>query len=178
MLQVYKRTVCQILNALFVAFVIVFITGCSDADNSAGLPESAPVVSQKASADAVQPVEITVYQSPTCGCCKEWVEHLRAEGFTVVTHDMENMDSVKKSAGIPKHLQSCHTALVEGYTIEGHVPAADIKRLLVKRPKIAGLTAPGMPMKSPGMQAPDLPPKDYDVLAFTEDGKAAVFTKY
>ncbi len=88
------------------------------------------------------------------------------------------MDPIKRSAGIPDPLQSCHTALVEGYVIKGHVPAADIKQLLKKRPNIAGLTAPGMPMKSPGMQAPKLAPKDYAVLTFTEDGKTSVFTKY
>jgi len=168
----------QTAAALVTALIIGFITGCSDNSNSSK-PANAPAVSQKESASTTtKPIEITVYKSPTCGCCKGWVDHLRAEGFVVTTHDNENMDPIKKSAGIPGHLESCHTALVEGYAIEGHVPAADIRQLLNERPKIAGLTAPGMPMKSPGMQAPGLAPKGYDVLAFTENGKTTVFTQY
>ncbi|MFC1602049.1 DUF411 domain-containing protein [Pseudomonadota bacterium] len=154
-------------TSLIAALFIGFATG-SNAGNSS---DSTPVNSAK-------PIEITVYKSPSCGCCKGWVDHLRTEGFNVITHDHQNMDPIKKSAGIPGNLQSCHTALVEGYAIEGHVPAADIKKLLKNRPNIAGLTAPGMPMKSPGMQAAHLAPKDYDVLAFGKNGKTAVFTKY
>ena len=149
------------------AFFIGFIADCNAGNSSASLPSN-----------SAKPIEITVYKSPTCGCCKGWVDHLRTEGFHVITHDKQDMDPIKRSAGIPDHLQSCHTALVEGYAIEGHVPAADIKKLLNQHPKITGLTAPGMPMKSPGMQAPTSPPKDYDVLAFTKDGKSTVFTKY
>lgn len=154
-----------------ISLIAALFTGAAASANADNSNEGTP-------ANSAEPVEITVYKSPTCGCCKGWVDHLRTEGFHVITHDNQNMAPIKKAAGIPDNLQSCHTALAGGYAIEGHVPAADIKKLLKTRPNIAGLTAPGMPMKSPGMQADHLPPKDYDVLAFSENGKTTVFTKY
>ncbi len=122
---------------------------------------------------------ITVYKSATCGCCTEWVDHLRHEGFTVVAEDREDLDLFKASVGVPRDLQSCHTALIDGYVIEGHVPANDIKRLLIEMPAVTGLTAPGMPMRSPGMQESGLPPKGYDVLSFNKNsGKWMIFSRY
>lgn len=135
----------------------------------------APVAAEK---QAAALPTITVYKSATCGCCTEWVDHLRDEGFTVVAENREDLDSIKASAGVPKDLQSCHTALIDGYVIEGHVPANDIKRLLVELPAVTGLTAPGMPMRSPGMQEPGLPPRGYDVLSFNKQGKRATFSRY
>lgn len=123
-------------------------------------------------------LEITVYRSPTCGCCHKWVETLEKDGFTVSMHDSDDMDSVKQSFGLQSHLHSCHTGTIGGYVIEGHVPAADIRRLLNEKPKAAGLTAPGMPRHSPGMQPVDEQPKDYDVLLFDTEGKTAVYTSY
>lgn len=122
--------------------------------------------------------EIVMYKSPNCGCCSDWADSLRKEGFTVVENQREDMDRVKASYGVPDKLSSCHTATVDGYVIEGHVPAADVKRLLDEKPAVVGLTAPGMPMNSPGMQAPGMPPKNYDVLAFDKDGKATLFSHY
>ncbi|MCF6283036.1 MAG: DUF411 domain-containing protein [Candidatus Polarisedimenticolaceae bacterium] len=121
---------------------------------------------------------ITVYKSATCGCCNDWVDHLREEGFTVMTEDRDDLTSVKASMGVPEDLQSCHTALVAGYVIEGHVPAADIKRLLIEMPAVTGLTAPGMPMQSPGMQRPGLAPKGYDVLSFNKQGQRDLYRRY
>ena len=126
-----------------------------------------------------QPIaEITVYKSPTCGCCKDWIDHLRAEGFTVKGIDRHDMPQVKAYFGIDRPLQSCHTAVVDGYLIEGHVPASDIKRLLREKPSVLGLSAPGMPQKSPGMQADHLPPRDYDVLSFDQRGRVELFRRY
>lgn len=122
--------------------------------------------------------EITVYKSPTCGCCTGWAEHLRRAGFTVVEKARDDMESIKQRLGVPDRLASCHTAVVDGYVIEGHVPADDIRRLLRDKPPIAGLAAPGMPQRSPGMQPPGLPPKDYDVLSFDAMGRTDVFTRY
>lgn len=120
--------------------------------------------------------DVTVYKSPTCGCCKAWVDHLRANGFNVTAKDMSDMDQVKAKLGVPPKLSSCHTATVNGYVIEGHVPAADIKRLLAEKPKVSGLTAPGMPMGSPGMEGPH---KDsYDVLAFDTKGETRVYAHH
>lgn len=126
-------------------------------------------------ASAAAPV-IEVYKTPTCGCCKEWMKHLQANGFQVKAHDVDNTAPYRAKAGIPEHLGSCHTAKVGGYAIEGHVPAGDIKRLLDSRQKAIGLTAPGMPMGSPGMEGPH---KDqYDVLLVKEGGKTTVFQRH
>ncbi len=123
--------------------------------------------------------EITVYKTATCGCCNAWVEHLRNAGFSVTAHDVgqDQLNNRKQAAGLPYDLASCHTAHVDGYTIEGHVPAADIRRLLEERPDAAGLTVPGMPVGSPGMEHGDR--RDpYDVLIFDEDSNTEVFTSH
>ncbi len=121
---------------------------------------------------------IDMYKSPTCGCCGDWASHMRQAGFTVTEHKRDNMNAIKKQYGVPKSLESCHTALIGGYIIEGHVPAKDVARLLKERPDIVGLTAPGMPMKSPGMQKEGLPTEGYDVLSFNGSGKTEVFAHY
>jgi hypothetical protein len=121
---------------------------------------------------------ITVYKSSTCLCCSKWVDHLRASGFAATVHDEEEMDRIKDELGVPKAMRSCHTAVADKYLIEGHVPASDIRRLLVERPKIAGLAAPGMPAQSPGMAEPGAKPQGYDVLAFQTDGSARTFARY
>jgi len=126
------------------------------------------------------PSTVTVYKSSTCPCCDDWVKHMSKEGFQVTTEVRDNdMDRIKASNGVTDKLASCHTAKVGGYVIEGHVPASDVKRLLKEKPaNIIGLTAPGMPMKSPGMQAEGLPPKNYNVIAIKKDGTTEVFTRY
>ena len=119
---------------------------------------------------------ITVYKSPTCGCCKNWIAHLEDNGFKVIARDTRNMDSVKREQGVPASMASCHTALVDGYIIEGHVPATAIKRLLKEKPAVAGLAVPGMPMGSPGMEGPR---KDrYNALMFNRSGDAAIYESY
>lgn len=117
---------------------------------------------------------ITVYKSPTCGCCAMWVEHLEAAGFDVTSVDRTDMGVVKDSLGVPGDLSSCHTAVVDGYVVEGHVPAAQVTRLLEERPDALGLAVPGMPIGSPGMEMGDR--RDpYDVLLVGEGGEAAVY---
>ncbi len=120
--------------------------------------------------------EVTVYKSPTCGCCKAWVKHLQANGFTVTAKDVPDVEPYKQANGVPPTLGSCHTARVNGYTIEGHVPAADIQRLLKERPKVRGLAVPGMPAGSPGMEG--LFTQRYDVLTFDQDGRTAVYARH
>lgn len=123
--------------------------------------------------------EATVYKSATCPCCDGWIKHLGKEGFKTSTIIRDDMDQIKAANGITPQLASCHTAKVGGYVIEGHVPASDVKRLLKEKPAdVVGLTAPGMPMKSPGMQAEGLAPKGYDVLAIKKDGSTEVYTRY
>ncbi len=120
---------------------------------------------------------IVVHRTPWCGCCGDWVDHLRADGFDVTVHEHEDLSPVRIRLDVPVALGSCHTAEVEGYAIEGHVPAADIRRLLSERPEgVRGLAVPGMPVGSPGMEMGDR--RDpYDVVAFGEDGHQ-VFTEY
>ena len=123
-----------------------------------------------ASGAAAESGTIEVYKTPTCGCCVKWIEHLEAAGFEVKTTNLPDLDSLKANNGVPPKLASCHTGLIEGYVIEGHVPAADILRLLKEKPRVAGLAVPGMPMGSPGMEHTDSRRHQaYEVIAFGED---------
>ena len=131
---------------------------------------------EKASAASSPMAPITVHKSPTCGCCANWVTYLRSEGFQVDVVDHDDLGPIKARYGVRPKLRSCHTASVGGYVIEGHVPADDIRRLLLERPSVIGLTAPGMPQMSPGMHSVE--PKGYDVLTFDEFGNLSVFSKY
>jgi hypothetical protein len=120
---------------------------------------------------------MTVYKSPTCGCCSGWVEYMQEEGFKVNSIDTNDMDSVKTRLGLTDpRLHSCHTAVIDGYIVEGHVPADDVKRLLSEKPAILGLTAPGMPMMSPGMASRT--PQGYDVLSVDEAGIPYLWSAY
>jgi hypothetical protein len=121
---------------------------------------------------------ITVYKSASCGCCAKWVDHLRANGFAPAVHDEADMDAIKDDLGVPKNVRSCHTALAGRYLVEGHVPAADLRRLLKDRPALAGLAVPGMPKSTPGMAMPGETPEPYEVVSFTRDGKTAVFARH
>jgi hypothetical protein len=116
---------------------------------------------------------ITVYKTPTCGCCRSWVEHLRKNGFQVKTVDRPDLTTIKRQHGVPEPLSSCHTAIVDGYTIEGHVPADVIRKLLQERPQVAGLAVPGMPMGSPGMEDPSSEP--YEVYTFDRNGPKEIY---
>lgn len=119
---------------------------------------------------------VTVYKDPDCGCCKAWVEYLRKHGFRVDAKDTRDLDQINANLGVPGSLVSCHTAMVGGYIIEGHVPAGDIQRLLKQKPKIAGLAVPGMPAGSPGMDGS--PSVHYQVIAFERSGKTHVFANH
>ena len=121
---------------------------------------------------------VDVYKSATCGCCSKWVEHLKGNGFTVRTTNREDLAEFKASKGVPRRVQSCHTAVVNGYVIEGHVPASDVQRLLKERPAIVGLAVPGMPIGSPGMEVAGRKVQPFDVLAFDKDGQTRVFASH
>lgn len=164
------------------------LAACSPSrvDDGAGAP--ADVASAAATTVPAQPAAaagaaaalpvMTVYKSPTCGCCKNWVDHVEAEGFQVEVHDLDDMSEIKAEAGVPERARSCHTAIVGGYAIEGHVPAATIKRLLREKPGVAGLAVPGMPTGSPGMEVPGQPADKYDVVAFDRDGALTVYESH
>lgn len=121
--------------------------------------------------------DIQVYKSPTCGCCGDWVDHLKANGFDVSVTETNNLNPIKADAGLTPALASCHTAFVGDYVIEGHVPAQDIHRLIEQAPDAKGLSVPGMPAGSPGMEMGDRK-DDYQVLLFNAEGQTRVFSSY
>ncbi len=128
---------------------------------------------------AQQRTLVEVWKDPNCGCCADWVKHLEAQGFAVKVNDTGNT-AARKRLGIPEKLGSCHTALVEGYALEGHVPASDIRRLLKEKPQAVGLAVPGMPIGSPGMDGPAYGGRvdPYEVLLVAKDGSTRVFQRH
>jgi hypothetical protein len=126
---------------------------------------------------ASTPQAITVYRDPGCRCCGGWMEHLTAQGFEPENVEVADMDALKQESGIPADLASCHTAFIQGYWIEGHVPVADIQRLLAEQPDIAGIAVPGMPVGTPGMESGDRR-DSFAVLSLDKQGHTAVFNQY
>ena len=120
---------------------------------------------------------MTIYRSPTCGCCGKWEDHARSNHFVINDIISDDMQAIKKKYGIPEKLASCHTAIVDGYVIEGHVPVADIEKLLKIKPKVVGIAAPGMPMGSPGMEMGGKQ-DDYDVVSFDGSGNYQIFSEH
>ena len=123
---------------------------------------------------AQKPIAITVYKTATCGCCAKWVDHLRANGFAPDVTNLTDLVGIKAKYKVPAEAESCHTAIVNGYVVEGHVPASEIHKLLKQRPVVLGLAAPKMPIGSPGMEGPGAKP--YDVVTFDKTGKLKVFS--
>jgi len=141
----------------------------------ASTPVAAPAA-PAAAVDALPPV--LVHKSASCGCCGAWVDHLRDAGFTVRVNETEDLNPIKERLGVPYGKGSCHTAEVGGYMVEGHVPAGDIKRLLLERPQGKGLVLPGMPMGSPGMEVPDGTVEPYTVELVAPDGQTRPFAQH
>jgi hypothetical protein len=157
----------KLVHIVPTAILAGLLAACSSTPSAPPAPESpAPA----ASAEKL----VVVHKSPTCGCCSKWEDHLRASGYTVDSRLSDDMPAVKAEAGVPSKLASCHTATIGGYVVEGHVPADAIDRLLRERPDAKGLTAPGMPPGSPGMEAPGHE-KPFDVLLLKHDGSTEVF---
>ncbi len=128
-------------------------------------------------AEVVKPLEIEVYRSPTCGCCSKWIDHLKEKQFIVKDYVVDDVQIVKDKYGVPKNMASCHTALINGYVVEGHVPAKDILRLLKNKPDVVGISVPGMPVGTPGMEMGGR--KDpYEVISFDKNKNNQVFSKY
>jgi len=142
--------------------------------STAGFAENTP---GKAAGNDQQPVEITVYRSPTCGCCSKWIKHLQQNNFKIKDIVTENVAGIKEKYGVPKNLQSCHTAIVDGYVIEGHVPASDIRSLLKIKPAVAGLSVPGMVTGTPGMEMGGSK-NPFKVIAFDKQGHMQIFNSY
>lgn len=135
------------------------------------------VNSSQANTLSPEALQITSYRSPTCGCCHAWVEHLQAEGFTVKDNVTENLETIKTENNVPQNFIACHTAVINGYVVEGHIPASDIKRLIKEKPDVAGIAVPGMPIGSPGMESGDMK-EPYTVFTFTEEGETQVYQKH
>ena len=127
-------------------------------------------------AQATRP-QMTVYKSATCGCCSKWVEHMQANGFDVKAINVDDIDKVKRERGVPADATSCHTAIVNGYIVEGHVPADAVLKVLKEKPAIAGIAVPGMPMGSPGMEVPGGQKEAFNIVAFDKAGKTSVYQK-
>jgi hypothetical protein len=121
---------------------------------------------------------VEVFKSPTCGCCVNWVKHMQANGFFVRTTDVGDLTKIKKSRKVPADVQSCHTAVVNGYVVEGHVPAADVLRLLKDKPAVSGIAVGGMPIGSPGMETPYVKAEPYRVLSFDQNGATRVYATH
>ena len=129
-------------------------------------------------ADYSGTIEMTVYRSPTCGCCGVWVDHAQKHGFKIEDIKTNEMEALKQKHNIPPELASCHTAIIDGYVMEGHIPADDIKRFLAEKPdNMVGLAVPGMPIGTPGMEAKDIK-QPFQVLAFNDKGEVEVFNDY
>jgi hypothetical protein len=136
------------------------------------------LLSQNAlSEDAINPINMTVYRSASCSCCAKWIEHVKQNRFNITTVVSDDLQAIKAQYGIPDKLASCHTAKVNGYIVEGHVPAEDIQKLLQTKPDIIGVAAPGMPMGSPGMELDGLK-QPYRVISFDKQSKLAVFSEH
>lgn len=172
--------------AATVAATLFALTGCGSsappaADSTSSRAGAAPAASVTPAAATPAPAvagepTLVVYKTPSCGCCKGWVKAMESSGFKVEVHDLDDLAATKHAAGVPEELQSCHTARIGGYVVEGHVHAEDIRRLLAERPDIAGIAAPGMPMGSPGMEGAY---KDrYDVVTFGGNGRQTVFASH
>lgn len=143
----------------------------------AGVDVHAESIWNKPTETLEKPVDIVVYRSPSCGCCGKWLAHLQQHQFNVQDNVTDDMDSIKAKYGVPQNLASCHTAIVNGYVIEGHVPAGDIKTLLKNKPPIAGIAVPGMTTGTPGMEMGDrIDP--FDVISFDKNGKTQTFHSY
>jgi hypothetical protein len=120
--------------------------------------------------------EMVVYKSATCGCCNDWVKHLRKSGLTVKTVDVSDLGAIRQRFGVPDRLAACHTAVIGGYVVEGHVPATAVKRLLAEKPSVVGISVPGMPNGSPGMDGPN--PEAFSAVVFDERGRPRAFESY
>ena len=163
------------------ATVLVFSLGAAlSACAQSVAPAAAEATSQPAAnaSPVAELPEVLVHKDPNCGCCALWIDHMREEGFKVRVSEEVDMGAVKQRVGVPFGKGSCHTAEVGGYFVEGHVPAQDIKRLLAEKPKAKGLTVPGMPMGSPGMEVPDGSVQPYTVELVTQQGSTLPYAKH
>lgn len=156
----------------FRLFALAIAVVLSQAAGNAQRPKSAQPK------PAAKPLMLAVYKTPTCGCCSKWVDHMKQNGFTVQVTDLNDLSAIKSKHGVPSKVQSCHTGVINGYVVEGHVPASDVKRMLKELPAISGIAVPGMPQGSPGMEAPGAVQPPYDVVTFDRRGETRLYAKH
>jgi hypothetical protein len=174
-----KVWTARILPVLFL--VAPVLSGCMDAAASDEATQVGPPAAEVvhaaliASAAADNPNAITVYQTPTCGCCGGWVDHIRDAGFDVTVEMHDNLSPIRRELGVPAEMTTCHLGVIAGFVVEGHVPADALKRFLQERPAVMGLAVPGMPIGSPGMEIPGMGVDPYDIVTFDRSGQVAVF---
>src|SRR5688500_17221059 len=157
-------------------FALAFLSAACGSPRNDSVPETPPaavVASQPAQVAGGDSTTLVVYKEATCPCCNAWVDYMRNNGFRVVTYNVTDLDAVKKKHDIAGNLQSCHTTEVGGYFVEGHVPVDLVRKLLAERPRLAGITVPGMPVGSPGMEVG--PPEPYDILSVDSAGRTAIY---
>ncbi len=173
-------TVCKLNRLTWVALAMGGLVGCTQPALPAqsAVAPAAQVIQATPDATPVALPRMAVHKTPSCGCCSVWIEHMKDAGFEVDVHDMVDMGPVKERLGVPYTKGSCHTAEVGGYLIEGHIPAADIKRLLEERPDARGLVLPGMPLGSPGMEVPEGQQQPYTVELVRRDGTTEPFSQH
>jgi hypothetical protein len=173
-------TVCKLNRLTWVALAMGGLVGCAQPALPAqsAVAPAAQVIQATPDATPVALPRMAVHKTPSCGCCSVWIEHMKDAGFEVDVHDMVDMGPVKERLGVPYTKGSCHTAEVGGYLIEGHIPAADIKRLLEERPDARGLVLPGMPLGSPGMEVPEGQQQPYTVELVRRDGTTEPFAQH
>ncbi len=171
---------CRLNRLAWAAFAVAGLGACTQAATPAQstIAPTAQVVPETADATPAALPRMTVHKTPTCGCCGSWIDHVKKAGFTVDVHDMDDLGPVKERLGVPYAKGSCHTAEVDGYVIEGHVPAEDIKRLLEEKPDAHGLVLPGMPLGSPGMEVPEGRQQPYTVELVHHDGTTEPFAQH
>ena len=159
---------------------VLILSACGSGSSTA--PTNAPsITTSNAGASPVEPRRwptMVVHKSESCGCCKLWVQHMKHAGFNLDVRNVDNLGPIKDSVGIPAGKGSCHTALIDRYFIEGHVPAEDVVKLLSEHPDAKGLTVPGMPAGSPGMESPSGKIEPYDVLLVANDGTTSVYAHH
>lgn len=155
------------------------VIGLSENPNSSATAQNVTKSAAPTTDIAAQALNITVYRTPTCGCCKGWVEHIKENGFQVtdIVKPESEIQTIRQKYNLPSDLASCHTSEVAGYLVEGHIPVAEVKRLIAKKPDIAGISVPGMPIGTPGMEMGDRQ-ESFNVFAFRKDGQTEVFNSY
>lgn len=155
-----------LINALLASLTFGLVSACSQSE------------SKNANSNTAEKASFTMYKNPGCMCCDKWAEHMESNGYEVEIKPIDNLAAFKFTHKVPNDMGACHTSVIDGYVVEGHVPAEDVDRLLKEQPDAKGIAVPGMPTGSPGMENPNRPDDPYDVMLFKEDGSRSVYASH